>query len=61
MSLTPYHAKYYAHELTRRWPTDSVEKFAAALVDAHVHLNPHQVEAADDLAEAAGPVVLPGE
>lgn len=46
MSLTPYHAKYYAHELTRRWPSDSVEKFAAALVDARVHLNPHQVEAA---------------
>lgn len=45
-SLTPYHAKYYAHELTRRWPSDSVEKFAAALVDARVHLNPHQVEAA---------------
>ncbi|MBS1940094.1 MAG: DEAD/DEAH box helicase, partial [Bacteroidetes bacterium] len=46
MSLTPYHAKYYAYELTRRWPSDSVEKFAAALVDARVHLNPHQVEAA---------------
>lgn len=46
MSLTPYHAKYIAHELTRRWPSDSVEKFAAALVDARVHLNPHQVEAA---------------
>lgn len=46
MSLTPYHAKYYAHELTRRWPSDSVEKFARALVDARVHLNPHQVEAA---------------
>jgi adenine-specific DNA-methyltransferase len=45
-SLTPYHAKYYAHELTRRWPSDSVEKFARALVDARVHLNPHQVEAA---------------
>src|SRR5690606_16397010 len=46
MSLTPYHAKYFAHELTRRWPSDSVEKFAAALVDARVELNPHQVEAA---------------
>ncbi len=46
MSLTPYHAKYYAHELTRRWPSDSVEKFAAALVDARVDLNPHQVAAA---------------
>ncbi|MDX9750369.1 MAG: SNF2-related protein, partial [Flavobacteriales bacterium] len=46
MSLTPYHAKYFAHELTRRWPSDSVEKFSAALVDARVELNPHQVEAA---------------
>lgn len=46
MNITPYHAKYYAHELTRRWPSDSVEKFAAALVDARVDLNPHQVAAA---------------
>ena len=46
MSLTPYQAKYFAHELTRRWPSDSVEKFSAALVDATVELNPHQVEAA---------------
>ena len=46
MDLTPYHAKYYAHELTKRCPSDSVEKFAGALVDAQVDLNPHQVEAA---------------
>ena len=44
--LTDYHAKYYAYELTRRCPPDSVEKLAAALVDAQVDLNPHQVDAA---------------
>jgi adenine-specific DNA-methyltransferase len=46
MSLTDYHAKYFAHELTRRCPSDSVGKFAAALADAQVDLNPHQVDAA---------------
>ena len=46
MQLTDYHAKYIAHELTRRCPPDSVEKLAAALVDAQVDLNPHQVDAA---------------
>lgn len=44
--LTAYHAKYFAYELTRRCPSDSVEKLAAALSDAQVDLNPHQVEAA---------------
>src|SRR5690242_6203093 len=44
--LTPYHAKYFAHELTKRCPSDSIEKLASALVDAQVDLNPHQVEAA---------------
>ncbi len=46
MSLTPYHAKYFALELTRRCPPNSVEKLAGALVDAQVDLNPHQVDAA---------------
>lgn len=46
MNLTPYHAKFLAHELTRRCPSDSVEKLAGALVDAQVDLNPHQVDAA---------------
>lgn len=45
-SLTPYHAKYFAHELTKRSPSDSVEKLAGVLADAQVDLNPHQVEAA---------------
>ena len=46
MHLTDYHAKYFAHELTKRCPSDSLEKLAGALVDAEVDLNPHQVEAA---------------
>jgi ERCC4-related helicase len=46
VDITPYHAKYFAHELTKRCPSDSVEKLAEALVDAQVDLNPHQVEAA---------------
>lgn len=46
MQLTDYHAKYYAHELTKRCASDSVEKLASVLADAQVDLNPHQVEAA---------------
>jgi len=46
MLLTDYHAKYYAHELTKRCASDSLEKLAASLSDAQVDLNPHQVEAA---------------
>lgn len=43
---TPYHAKYFAYELTKRCASDSVEKLASVLADAQVDLNPHQVEAA---------------
>ncbi len=46
MSITPYHAKLFAHELTRRAPSDSIEKLATALSEAQVDLNPHQIEAA---------------
>src|SRR5437870_11580767 len=46
MSLTDYHAKYLAYELTKRCASDSVEKLASVLSDAQVDLNPHQVEAA---------------
>jgi len=46
MKLTPYHAKYIAHELTRRCASDSVERLTAVLSDAQVDLNPHQIEAA---------------
>lgn len=43
---TAFHAKYLAHELTKRSSSDNVEKLAAVLADAQVDLNPHQVEAA---------------
>lgn len=46
MNLTDFHAAYYAHELTKRCSSDSVEKLASVLADAQVDLNPHQVEAA---------------
>ncbi len=46
MQLTDYHAKYLAHELTRRCASDSVDKLTAVLSDAQVDLNPHQIEAA---------------
>ena len=46
MNLTPYHAKYYAHELTKRYSSNSLQKFTASLSDAQVDLNPHQVDAA---------------
>ena len=46
MDLTDFHAKYYAHELTRRRSSDSVEKLAGVVASAQVDLNPHQVDAA---------------
>jgi superfamily II DNA or RNA helicase len=44
--MTDFHAKYIAHELTRRCASDSVEKLTSVLSDAQVDLNPHQIEAA---------------
>lgn len=46
MPITDYQAKYLAYELTRRCPTNSVEKLAGAVAGAQVDLNPHQVDAA---------------
>src|SRR5689334_9957624 len=46
MTLTDYHTKYYAYDLTGRCAPGSDEKLTAALVDAQVDLNPHQVDAA---------------
>ncbi len=43
---TPYHAKYLAHELTKRLPAEKAEKLSQSLANATVDLNPHQVEAA---------------
>lgn len=45
-NITPYHAKYFAHELTKRCSSDSLEKLSSTLSNAQVDLNPHQIEAA---------------
>lgn len=42
---TPYHAKYFAHELTRIGGS-GMERLSRSLFDACVDLNPHQIEAA---------------
>ena len=42
--LTPHHAKYFAHDLTRR-ATNGMDRLSMALFDAAVDLNPHQIEA----------------
>ena len=45
MNMTPHHAKYFAHDLTRR-ATSGMDRLSMALFDAAVDLNPHQIEAA---------------
>ena len=45
MNLTPHHAKYFAHDLTRR-AANGMDRLSMALFDAAVDLNPHQIEAA---------------
>jgi superfamily II DNA/RNA helicase len=44
--ITDYHAKLFAHELSRRHSVADAAKLAGTLLDAQVDLNPHQVEAA---------------
>ncbi|MDQ3767121.1 MAG: DEAD/DEAH box helicase [Actinomycetota bacterium] len=43
---TPYHARYFAHELTRQREPQGVGSLSMALFDACVDLNPHQIDAA---------------
>ena len=45
MTITAHHAKYFAHDLTRR-ATSGMDRLSMALFDAAVDLNPHQIEAA---------------
>ena len=42
---TAYHARYFAHELTRAGG-QGVDRLSRSLFDACVDLNPHQIEAA---------------
>ncbi|MDC8446258.1 MAG: DEAD/DEAH box helicase [Nitrosomonas sp.] len=44
--ITDFHAKYFAHELTRRHGANDAERLSQSLFDASVDLNPHQIEAA---------------
>src|SRR5512144_798179 len=44
--MTEYHAKLFAHELSRRHSVADAAKLASTLLDAQVDLNPHQVDAA---------------
>ena len=44
--VTDYHAKYYAHALTRRRSADDPDKLTTSLMNATVDLNPHQIDAA---------------
>jgi hypothetical protein len=44
--ITPFHAIYYAHELTRKHSSKDVGRLSQSLFDASVDLNPHQIEAA---------------
>ncbi len=44
--ISAYHAKYYAHELTRRHDAGGVGRLSQSLFDASVDLNPHQIDAA---------------
>jgi ERCC4-related helicase len=43
---TPYHARYFAHELTRHHAPGSDDRLSMALFDACVNLTPHQIDAA---------------
>lgn len=45
MNVTAYHAKFYAHDLTRR-AASGLDRLSMSLFDAAVDLNPHQIEAA---------------
>ncbi|MBL1376471.1 SNF2-related protein [Zobellella iuensis] len=45
-SITDYHAKYFAFELTRQRRGGDVGRLGNSLFDASVDLNPHQIDAA---------------
>jgi ribonuclease I len=41
-----HQSAYFAHQLTLRAASDSMDSMAGALLDAQVDLNPHQIDAA---------------
>jgi ERCC4-related helicase len=46
MLYSPHQLAFFAHQLTRRAASSSMEAMAGALLDAQVDLNPHQIDAA---------------
>jgi ERCC4-related helicase len=46
MRLTDYHARLFAHQITRQSPSGADDNLSMSLFDASVDLNPHQIEAA---------------
>ncbi len=46
MIYSPHQLAFFAHQLTRRAASSSMEAMAGALLDAQVDLNPHQIDAA---------------
>ncbi len=44
--MTPFHSKYWAHLLTLKGSSGSVENLSRSIANSRVDLNPHQVEAA---------------
>lgn len=46
MNYSPHQLAFFAHQLTRRAASSSMEAMAGALLDAQVDLNPHQIDAA---------------
>ncbi len=43
---SPHQLAYFAHQLTLRAASDSMDSMAGALLDAQVDMNPHQIDAA---------------
>jgi ERCC4-related helicase len=46
VTYSPHQLAFFAHQLTRRAASSSMEAMAGALLDAQVDLNPHQIDAA---------------
>lgn len=45
-SITDYHAKLYAYQLTQRVQGDQPDRLTTSIMDSSVDLNPHQIDAA---------------
>ena len=46
MHYSPHQLAYFAHKLTLKAATGSMDGIVGALLDAQVDLNPHQIDAA---------------